>query len=380
MSVAPQPLQPPPPRLLTLDAMRGVAALLVVLYHLRDKGVFWAQSGYLAVDFFFLLSGFVIARTYDHRQINALAFAKLRLIRLYPLFFAGLMLGVAQRAWELTPKFAEGVGLTFSQFLISLQFNLLLLPSPATQPLFPLNGPAWSLFFELLANLAYGFFFVRWRLATLRYLLVIAAVFLTLCVAQSATINGGSAWPSAHIGLARVMFSFLAGIILARTIAAPARHTWWSLVPVTLLITVLLIPPPSGQALLIYELGVVMVVAPAIVWLGARFNPPLILNKISAHLGHISYAIYAIHHPLIFIGGYCALEAGLPNRHWIPVFLIALIWASWGLARHWDPATQSWLKTWMLPISPSKTSPSKTKLPFERQVSIKHPPKTQSKR
>ena len=82
-----------------LDGLRGVAAVIVVLHHLGNErlGPFNPTFGYIAVDLFFALSGFVIALNYDHRFAGGMTvkeFMLKRVLRLYPLYAAGLLLSL----------------------------------------------------------------------------------------------------------------------------------------------------------------------------------------------------------------------------------------------------------------------------------------------
>lgn len=131
-------------RYFTLDAMRGVAAIMVVLYHAGPVTTVIAPAGYIAVDFFFALSGFVIAATYEARLRNGLTplrFIRIRLTRLYPLYLVGLLLGLTKAlgAWLVAAPHA----LTGAQILSATVFGLAILPTlPPLDDLFPLNGPA----------------------------------------------------------------------------------------------------------------------------------------------------------------------------------------------------------------------------------------------
>ena len=150
-----------------LDGLRGVAALMVMWYHIFEG---FATSpidqnfnhGYLAVDFFFMLSGFVVSYAYDDRWKSSLTlkgFLKRRLIRLQPMVVMGVFLGAitfiiqGQKQWDGTP-------VTLSMLFLALLLNLFLIPAiPGSRPevrgngeMYPLNGPNWSLFFEYIGN------------------------------------------------------------------------------------------------------------------------------------------------------------------------------------------------------------------------------------
>lgn len=153
-----------------LDGLRGVAALMVIFYHVFEA---FATSpidqqfnhGYLAVDFFFILSGFVIGYAYDDRwkTMTTKDFIKRRLIRLHPMVVLGAVLGVIAFCIQGCEKW-DGTHVSISMVMLALLINLFLIPAvPGSGPeirgngeMFPLNGPSWSLFFEYIGNIMYG--------------------------------------------------------------------------------------------------------------------------------------------------------------------------------------------------------------------------------
>ena len=159
-----------------LDGLRGVAALVVIWYHIFEA---FATSpvdqhvnhGYLAVDFFFILSGFVIGYAYDDRWKTSLttkSFFKRRLIRLHPMVVMGVVLGVAAYCIQGCVRW-DGTHMATSMIMLAMLLNLFLLPVMpgagadvrGNNEMFPLNGPNWSLFFEYIGNILYAFLFRR---------------------------------------------------------------------------------------------------------------------------------------------------------------------------------------------------------------------------
>jgi peptidoglycan/LPS O-acetylase OafA/YrhL len=150
-----------------LDGTRGLAALVVMIFHLTAlQQVF--ERGWLAVDLFFILSGFVITYSYGDKIKQGLTFKDFlvaRFLRLWPLMALGLTLGLAASALHHFWVAPDG-GLA-AEVIAAFFFNLAFLPyiSETTQvtygdvivydDLFPLNAPAWSLFFEMLIGLVY---------------------------------------------------------------------------------------------------------------------------------------------------------------------------------------------------------------------------------
>ena len=254
------------------------------------------SRGFLAVDFFFALSGFVIALSYERRLSGDLKFAefvKLRLIRLYPLIFLGAMIGAGYALMVDWPK----------PLSLALLSQLFLIPGLAGgEALFLLNSPHWSLVFELLANLAHGLF-LKWAKTT----------FLVVGVLLSAVALTATAWQFSHLsvgwsdhnwwgGIPRVCFSYGLGVLVFRLSAAGRLKTFripfWALA--VALVGALV--AASLAANWLGDLFFVLVVSPAILvgGLGAVTDRA---TKVVAGLGAISFPLYAIHAPLVAMWG-----------------------------------------------------------------------------
>lgn len=323
-----------PTRLLTLDAMRGLAAVVVLLFHLPDVGL--APSGYLAVDFFFMLSGFVIARTYDSRFAAGLPFSRfaaLRAIRLYPLFLVGLALGVVRGVGQIVLDRPDQLGV--GDLAISTVLEVFLLPSPVTDNIFPLNGPGWSLFFEMVISLIYGAVLVKASLRVLFAAAAASALLLVVSAVSHGSLEVGWAWAHLHGGVARVGFAFSVGMIIARLHRSGTRASAAALLPMFALVALLCFRP-SDSARVAYDLIVAMVAAPALVWWGASLNPVRGLQRASEVLGELSYPVYAIHYPALWMFGFAARKAGVPAVVWMPLFLVGIVVAAWALNRYFD--------------------------------------------
>lgn len=129
----------------TLDGIRGIAALMIVLHHTGYyfSGLPFARS-YLAVDLFFVLSGFVIAEAYSTRLKDGLScfeFMRIRIIRLYPLYLLGTLLGIIHIAGVMMGG-NNSENWTVFELLITAAVAILMLPTPINQTLYPLNGPS----------------------------------------------------------------------------------------------------------------------------------------------------------------------------------------------------------------------------------------------
>lgn len=327
----------------TLDALRGVAALAVLLLHTN----YWlwpglARSAYLAVDFFFVLSGFVVAHAYDdklERGLPVARFVKLRMVRLYPLHAAGLLIA----AVALAPADFHLPAVTVA---LALVLGSLFLPWPfASDPdhLFPLNPPAWSLFFEVLANLAYGLTH-RW-LSQRVLIAMLAGAGTALCfkAAVTGTIDGGVRWTTFEAGLARVFFSFPLGVLVYRWRASipsvlGAGGPWLPLA-VLLLLCLPTVPAPWRA---VYDLAFVSVLAPLLVAAGTQASPSAAARPVFLALGAISFPLYVLHEPLRPWLLAAAERVGLHGPAAGLGYLVAIVGLAWAAAPL-DATTRRWL-------------------------------------
>ncbi|TJV50062.1 MAG: acyltransferase [Mesorhizobium sp.] len=306
-------MQPAAPRhvYLNLDAIRGVAAISVMLYHfspfLADGKVL--PSSYLAVDLFFLLSGFVIAHAYDRKIENGMGFGTflaIRLIRLYPLYLAGTLLGffyllVKNRLipTEYMPLSEIGMQLTTGMFFIPLV-------GEAYHTIFPLNPASWSLFFELIVNIAYVAVFFLLSRRVLTALVGVSLVLLVIASVFAGTLDFGMTGKTIFSGLSRVSFSFFLGVLLCRSMARYQgnlgfmRRGWWVEAAILLTLAVFAVAP-AGGARVAYDLASIVIVFPLMVVTGAVAPTAPRLAGFYGWLGRISYPIYIIHTPMLMI-------------------------------------------------------------------------------
>lgn len=319
----------------TLDAMRGIAAIMVVIHHvgLRTLPYDPLPFSFLAVDIFFILSGIVIAINYDRQLTLAMtpfSFMMRRLSRLYPLYLLGLALALVAAWFSSGGGFADGASLP--AWCVTIVASLLFLPSfllSARGEVFPLNYPAWSLFFELLINLAYALFF---RYLTLPRLIVFAAINLVLYVvavrfARTPDIGWGGMFVFA--GLFRVGYGFAIGVIIARTLTlrAPKMNSLMAVIIGIALIALLALPVYQGRNLA----GIIAVAfaSPAIVLVACIFEPKSdALQRFSLLMGRISYPLYMIHAPILY---YLTTNWTLAPGYELPLVGLLVLWLS-GLA------------------------------------------------
>lgn len=287
----------PSVRVKALDGLRGGAALCVAVMHYQGwfASTHFLDFAYVAVDLFFVLSGVVIAMTYESRILVGMSFTQFlgnRLARLYPLLLLTMLAGLFHAyALVLADKSEPGLWARVSDAL-SVVPNVLMQPSlnaEGTQALFPFNGPTWSVFAEVWINLAFFF----WVQAGQRYLAPIVAVAagsLAWLVLQSGSIDAG--WGGAQIlfGLLRAGSGFFIGVWIYRyrtLLANVLRH-----VPVEIAIFAILLHPMLSGDQPLRDLLVVLILIPLCVGCAMRENPWLLESRIMQWLGITSYSIY----------------------------------------------------------------------------------------
>lgn len=295
-----------------LDALRGVAAICVVIYHCSDflGPSTVLPSAYLAVDFFFVLSGFVVAYAYDARLRDGLGlwrFAGIRLLRLYPLYLAGTLLGCFYLSMRWAS--AQANAAPPAEMLMRLGAALGFVPRLRDgHAIYPLDPAAWSLLYELLANFVYcgvfGWLTTR-RLAWVTGLaaLAVAAVALTV---GSLDVGSGPAPKNFAGGAARVAFSFCVGVqILRWRTYQPAwllRLAGYARIEV--LAAVLLaafILGPTGSARAAYDIGCTLLLFPMVILMGVHAPHRLDEQPVYTFLGRLSYPLYILHTPVLLI-------------------------------------------------------------------------------
>ncbi|MFH6996706.1 acyltransferase family protein [Flavobacterium sp. FlaQc-57] len=306
-----------------LDGLRGVAAVLVVIFHIFEafnEGSRFKQiinHGYLAVDFFFLLSGFVVAYAYDDRwgKLTQWEFYKRRLIRLQPMVIMGMVLGAIFYYFQASDAmFPQIAGMEVWKVILTMVIGFTLLPIPPSLEIrgwgemHPLDGPAWSLFFEYIGNILYALFFRKFSNTVLTIFVVLfAAMLINLTVfGPKGDVIGG--WSlnleQMNIGFTRLLYPFFAGVLLSRLgKLIHIKGAFW--VCSILILVIFSIPRIGDENSLwmngLYESFCIIVLFPLIVAIGAggEIKNPLSL-KICKALGDISYPIYIIHYPLIY--------------------------------------------------------------------------------
>jgi peptidoglycan/LPS O-acetylase OafA/YrhL len=291
-----------------LDGLRGIAALSVVTFHFMEMAIYdysklFIGHGFLAVDFFFCLSGFVIGYAYDDRvgTMGVWEFLKSRLIRLHPLVILGSVLGLTAL---LVDPFAGPLAYHAGQITLMFLASILLIPYPAMHErgfnLFSLNAPSWSLFWEYVANIFYAVVVYRFTRRWLLFFTVFAAVVLCVVGYRAGKLAGGWNGRTFWDGGARVAYSFLAGLLVYRSKWIIRSRVGFGVLSVLLLLAFLM---PYSHGAWVREAVVILFYFPLLVALGAGATLTPRSEKLCTFAGDISYPLYMTHYAVIWIFG-----------------------------------------------------------------------------
>ena len=369
------------PRFEILDGLRGVAAMIVVLFHLFETYSSGPSDqiinhGYLAVDFFFVLSGFVIGYAYDDRwrRMSILGFFKRRLIRLQPMVVLGTLIGAFWFYFGDAPGFELVMQTPWWKLLLIMALGCIMFPTPPSmdirgwQEINSLNGAQWSLMWEYVANILYAMFVRRFSTVVLALFVGLSAlltidlalnfdVFGLLVVrdyAKFTVIGGFGLTPDqVYIGICRLLYPFFGGLLLFRMSKWRIRikhgaMTWCSLV----VVATLAVPHIGGQSHQwlngLYCAVIILLVYPAIVAAGA--GSELKGRKTTAlckFLGMISYPLYITHYPMIYVQmNWAAQHADAPlgTHIWVAgSIFIASVAVAYASVKVYDIPVREWL-------------------------------------
>ena len=375
------------PRYEILDGLRGVAALMVIVFHCFETyiPVFGTQivnHGYLAVDFFFVLSGFVIGYAYDDRwdRMTTWGFFKRRLTRLHPMVIAGTLVGAAMFffAGAAFPQTLQNPG-----WKIALCFVMGLLMIPCGTGLDirgwgemnSFNGPNWSLTFEYCGNILYAFILRRLPKIALGVLCVICAFFtLDLTMGwdvfgffpdgpQYTVIGGWSlTGQQLYIGFTRLLYPFLCGLLISRILPGHMSKDnpsgspihlkggfWWCSLALVILFSVPCIGGKTGVPDGIYQAVCILLLFPLIVLTGAgSVTKGKKSTAVCKWLGDISYPLYITHYPFMYMQMSWVAEHG-DAPLWMHIMMNAgvvfiSILLAYGLLKVYDVPVREWLK------------------------------------
>lgn len=357
-----------------LDGLRGVAALLVVWYHVFEGYAFAGgglitgmNHGYLAVDFFFILSGFVIGYAYDDRWEKTLTmkdFFKRRLIRLHPMVIMGAVLGVITFCVQGRVQW-DGTQVATSAIMLSLLCGMFLLPAlPGSThevrgngEMFPLNGPSWSLFFEYIGNILYALFLRRLSTKALVGVNVVLGVLLVWFACGDVAGIGciGVGWTLDGVnflgGSLRMLFPFTTGLTLSRVFKpVKVRGAFWICSVVLLLL--FCVPFIEGQEPFcmngLFEAFCIVLVFPVLIVLGASgATTDRHSTRICKFLGDISFPLYIVHYPFMYLFYAWLIENGYSAfaETW-QMSLTVYVWnviVAWACLKLYDEPVRQWL-------------------------------------
>ena len=316
------------PHYYLLDGLRGVAALIVIWYHIFEGYAFAGggmietfNHGYLAVDFFFILSGFVISYAYDDRwnkNLTMKGFFKRRLIRLHPMVVMGAVLGVIAFYLQGCVQW-DGTHVAISMVMLSLLCTILFIPAMpglgyevrGNGEMFPLNGPCWSLFFEYIGNILYALFIRRLSTKVLTALVVLLGIALAAFAIFNVSGYGsiGVGWTLDAVnftgGLLRMLFPFSMGMLLLRIFKPmKIRGAFW--ICTIAMVALLSVPFIEGTEPIcangVYEAFCIIIAFPILLWVGASgTTTDKSSTMICKFLGDISYPVYVIHYPIMYL-------------------------------------------------------------------------------
>ncbi|MCX2480483.1 acyltransferase [Pedobacter sp. MC2016-15] len=290
-----------------LDGLRGIAAIAVVIFHFMEMAYLdytqnFIAHGFLAVDFFFCLSGFVIGYAYDDRiaKMGILEFFKSRIIRLHPLVISGSVLGLLAFLFDPFGGHPElySAGKTAMIFITSV----LMIPYPVVTErsfnLFNINAPAWSLFWEYVANIVYALFLYRIGRSLLWALTLASAAALCYVGWHSGNLMGGWGKTTFWDGLVRISFSFSAGLLIYRSNWIIKNNIGFAGIGFLLFLAFVM---PFSKWNWLTETLVVLFYFPLLIALGAGAKLSPGLNKICQFSGKISYPLYMTHYAVIWM-------------------------------------------------------------------------------
>lgn len=368
------------PRYEILDGLRGVAALLVVAYHLFETFFHGGPDqpinhGYLAVDFFFVLSGFVIGYAYDDRwdKMSTWNFFKRRLVRLHPMVIFGSLVGALLFFFGSSADFPLIGATPWWMVILMMLWAFTMIPIPTSMDIRgwgetnPLNGPAWSLQWEYLANILYAFVFRRMPKAVLGICVAVFGLLtITLCFdidftgflqarssAAYSVVGGWSLTPDQlQVGLTRLLYPFFCGLLISRVgkLIKVKAGFWWC----SALVVILLCAPRLGGTANpwlngLFEALCILVMFPLIVSIGAGSS---VTGKrssaINKFLGEVSYPLYITHYPLIYmqmawVSNHPDAPLGVRVMVSVSVFILAILLAC-GAYKLYDLPVRAWLK------------------------------------
>lgn len=341
-----------PKRFYVLDGLRGMLACTVVTYHLLQVAYLSnfanpLHHAYLAVDFFFLLSGWVLAHAYDNRweKITIKQFFRTRLIRLHPMAFAGVLLGSIAYCFAFRNNYIPTP--SAGQLCLMLALQLFLLPSPDylhDYPVtHPLNLPMWSLFQEYLVNVSFGLLAKKINRLMLVSCLTVSGVALIITANLQGNLGGGWDWANFWVAPFRAFYSFFAGVCLYRY---RLKIRLQIPIPIFFLAVLGLLAAPILPLNGLYDAFCILILFPILLLTGASLKTSPFLEQSCRLLGELSYPIYLVHYPLVTIFWFWVHKSPqhLISLKWGLVFtFLAITTLSLLILQYYDKPVRRWL-------------------------------------
>jgi peptidoglycan/LPS O-acetylase OafA/YrhL len=302
-----------------------------VLFHERERlKIPWLiPNGWLAVDLFFVMSGFVVAHAYEYRipELGFTGFMRLRVIRFYPLYVLGLLVGVIRQLLILGTGSHEFSCMEVVLYSFAALMFLPAAPSGSSDSIAPLNDPSWSLIFEIWVNALYALFFRFMTTPILCAIVSCAGASIVLATIYEVGI-GGNHWYDMPMSTARVLYSFPLGVLIYRNREAFRFPQRYGFIAIAATIVFFMLPF-SG----VYSVLFIVCMSPLIVALASNIN---IDHVISDYCGVMSYYIYAIHLPVILLGVGVANRVGVSPRIVCICLIVALILTAQAVNKYYD--------------------------------------------
>lgn len=300
------PTTVPVSRFYALDAIRGIAAIAVMFYHYtQHNGLDWLHGAWVAVDIFFILSGFVLMHSYGKKFSQGMKFREFfysRITRLGPMYITGLALGICAAVFAMLSnpdsvlQPANVVSASALNFFVLPYFNTHSWPFGAHNihgTVFPLNDPAWSLFFEIFVNIVFFFCLARFTKINLYLLAAISGAIFIATTIYFHQVNPGATGKSFIFGFPRVIFEFFLGVIIYKL------YGYYKVPPKILAYLIFaLVSICFFSSLGAVGLGNALILAPLLIAVFAKVVIPANGTNICKFLGDISYPLYVTHFPL----------------------------------------------------------------------------------
>lgn len=291
-----------------LDGLRGTAAFSVFAFHFLEMLVPSLEKNpmphtFLAVDFFFALSGFVLGHAYDGRGLAPAQFFARRLVRLHPMVVMAMTIGLLGYVLDPFVGNAQRV-LSPAMLLFTFVLSLLLLPAPTLPNYFgethPVNGPAWTLSQEYAANLLFGLFAPRLGRRLHIFLCGASALALLWTAQKFGNLGYGWGWGHYWVAPVRLACPFLLGLLVYRMklrMSVPAPF-----ILLSMLLLAVFCAPTFGAANWLFEAACVILVFPLVLMAGAGSKQPEgTTDAVTRLVGELSYPVYIVHYPFIYL-------------------------------------------------------------------------------